>query len=95
MKTAIVGTLAALFLCSCAASSGVVPMGQGNFMVSKQAATGFPGLGTLKAEVIQEASTYCAGQGKALKVNSTEESRPPFVLGNYPRSEVQFSCVDG
>lgn len=69
-------------------------MGQGNFMVSKQAATGFPGLGTLKAEVIQEASTYCAKHGKALKIHGMEESKPPFVLGNYPRSEVQFSCVD-
>jgi hypothetical protein len=62
-------------------------------MVSKQAATGFPGLGTLKAEVIKEASAYCANQGKTIKINSAEESKPPFVLGNYPRSEVQFSCV--
>lgn len=62
-------------------------------MVTKQAGTGFPGLGTLKAEAIQEASAYCATQGKVIQISSTEESKPPFILGNYPRSEVHFSCV--
>lgn len=62
-------------------------------MVTKQAGTGFPGLGTLKAEVIQEASAYCVTQGKTIQILSTEESKPPFILGNYPRSEVNFSCV--
>lgn len=26
-------------------------------------------------------------------VVSTTETQPPYVLGNYPRSEVQFKCV--
>ena len=33
-------------------------------MIQKQAATGFPGPGTLKADVMQEAGDYCASQGR-------------------------------
>lgn len=62
-------------------------------MVSRQAATGFSGSGTLKAEAFQEASAYCMAQGKALQVVSTQEAQPPFLLGNYPKAEVQFMCL--
>lgn len=62
-------------------------------MVSRQAATGFSGSGTLKAEAFQEASTYCIGQGKSLQVVNTKEAQPPFVFGNYPKAEVQFMCL--
>lgn len=62
-------------------------------MVSRQAATGFSGSGTLKAEAFQEANAYCAGQGKTLQVVSTQEAQPPFVFGNYPKAEVQFMCL--
>lgn len=62
-------------------------------MVSRQAATGFSGSGTLKAEAFQEASAYCNNQGKSLQVVSTHEAQPPFLLGNYPKAEVQFMCL--
>jgi hypothetical protein len=38
-----------LFLTSCAQNSGIIPMGADTYMVSRQAATGFTGMGTLKA----------------------------------------------
>ena len=84
----------ALSLAGCAANSGVVSMGSDSYMVSRQAPTGFSGAGSLKAEVLQEAGQYCAGQRKELVVTKTTEAQPPYVLGNYPRAEVQFKCVD-
>jgi hypothetical protein len=78
----------------CAANSGVVPMGQGNFMVSRQAATGFSGSGNLKADAFREANQYCADQMKDLKAISAHEAEPPFLLGNFPKAEVQFTCVE-
>jgi len=81
------------FLGGCAANSGVVPIGQDTYMVSRQAATGFSGTGTLKAEAFREANDFCVSQGKALQVVSTSESQPPYVLGNYPRAELQFMCL--
>jgi len=41
---------AALILFGCASHTGIVPMGGDVFVTSKQAATGVPGLGTLKAD---------------------------------------------
>jgi len=83
-----------LFLTGCAAKSGVVPIGPDTYMVSRQAATGFSGLGNLKAEAFQEANEYCRGQNKYIRVVNTTESAPPYVWGNFPRAEVQFMCLD-
>jgi hypothetical protein len=85
--------LAAFTLASCAANSGVVPMGNDTYMVSRQAATGFSGSGTLKADALTEANQYCSAQRKTLNVTNTTEAQPPYVLGNFPKAEVQFTCV--
>lgn len=95
MKLAI-ATCAAL-LAGCAATSSISPTGvsasgSDTFMLSKQAATGFTGLGNLKGEILEEANAHCARSGKRMQVVSTTESSPPFILGNYPRAEVQFAC---
>ena len=82
-----------IVLAGCASNSGVVPIGQDTFMVSRQAATGFSGSGTLKAEAFQEASQYCARQNKLLQVVHTSEARPPYVMGNFPKAEIQFMCL--
>ena len=68
-------------------------MGQGNFLVSRQAATGFSGSGNLKADALREANQYCAGQQKELNVVTTYEAEPPFLLGNFPKVELQFTCI--
>ncbi|MGV8893260.1 MAG: hypothetical protein ACOH2K_10045 [Burkholderiaceae bacterium] len=39
-------------LSGCAANSGIIAMGQDIYFVLRQAATGFTGMGTLKAEAI-------------------------------------------
>ena len=79
----------------CASNSGIIPIGKDTYMVTRQAATGFSGSGTLKAEAFQEANAHCNSQGKSLQVISTNEAQPPFVFGNYPKAEVQFMCLRG
>ncbi len=91
-KILLLAAICAVFA-GCAANSGVVPMGQGNFIVSRQAATGFSGSGNLKADAIREANQYCGGQQKDLNVVSSHEAEPPFILGNFPKAEVQFTCI--
>jgi hypothetical protein len=54
----------ALALAGCASNTGVVPTGQGGYLIAKQAATGFPGLGNLKAEALQEANQQCQSEGR-------------------------------
>lgn len=82
-----------VILSGCASHSGVIAMGKDTFMISKQQATGFPGLGNMKAEIISEAVHYCESNGKEFQIVSAQETQPPYLLGNYPRSEIQFMCL--
>lgn len=82
-----------LVAAGCAANTGVVPTGGDSYMVAKQAASGFSGLGTLKADALTEAGQYCKVRGRSMQVLNATETQPPYALGNYPRAEVQFACV--
>lgn len=82
-----------LLAASCASSSGVVPMGPDTFMISKQAGSGFSGLGSLKADAYREAGEYCIKGGKSARVTASRESQPPYVFGNFPRAEIEFMCL--
>jgi hypothetical protein len=82
-----------VLVAGCASNSGVIPIGQDTYMVSRQAATGFSGSGTLKAEAFQEANQFCSSQNKMLQVVNTHEAQPPYILGNFPKAEVQFMCL--
>ena len=77
----------------CAANSGVVQMGSNTFMVSRQAATGFTGMGILKAEAMKEAFDQCKNTRKAVEVIETIDAKPPYILGNFPKTEIRFKCV--
>ena len=82
-----------VFLTSCAQNSGIVTVGPDTFMVSRQAATGFTGMGTLKAQALEEARRFCSSSKKEVQVVNTTDSQPPYILGNFPRTEVQFMCL--
>jgi hypothetical protein len=68
-------------------------MGPDTFTISKQAATGFSGLGNLKAEIMAEGAAHCRAIGREFLIVRTNESQPPYVLGNYPRAEIDFMCL--
>ena len=84
---------APLLLVACASHTGIVPMGKDTYMIAKQQGTGFPGLGSMKGEIITEGNNYCRSQNKEFQIVSTNETQPPYVLGNYPRSEITFMCI--
>lgn len=84
----------ALLLAACASHTDVISMGKDTFMIAKQQATGFPGLGNMKAEIIGEGSRHCAAIGKEFQIVSMNETQPPYILGNYPRSEITFMCLN-
>jgi len=92
MKRILVSSI--IVLAGCAINTGVVPIGQDTFMVSRQAATGFSGLGDLKGEAFREANQYCLDQRKSVQVLHTSESSPPYIFGNFPKAVVQFRCLD-
>ena len=89
--TALAGIL---FLTACGTNTGVVSVGNGTYKIFKQGSTGFVGSDKIKSDVRLEASKYCADKGKSLQVVSVIEGNPPYILGNFPKAEVQFRCVD-
>ena len=93
MKTVPALAIASAILAGCASNSGVIPLGQSRYMISSQQATGFPGLGNLTAENIAAATAHCAKQGMQFELVNIAETAPPYIFGNYPRSEVRFVCV--
>ncbi|WP_213062848.1 hypothetical protein [Acinetobacter piscicola] len=93
LKVKTICMLGLTILSGCAANSGIVPMGSNTYMVSRQAATGFTGMGTLKAEAMKEAYSECSKTDKAVKVLETIDARPPFILGNFPKTEIRFKCI--
>ena len=85
-------TFAAVVLLTGCASSGVVPMGQDTFMISKQSSTGFHSAGSVKADIYKEGSAYCASQGKEFQpVNDHGVDGVPGR--SFANVEVQFRCL--
>lgn len=82
-----------ILISGCAVNSGVVPMGNDTYMVSRQAPTGFHGMGNLKAEAMREAYNECQKTGKSVKVIETIDAKPPYIFGNFPKTEIRFKCV--
>lgn len=77
----------------CASYSGVVQIGQDTYLITKQQATGFPGLGNLETDIITDGSKYCQKQNRQFHLLSVRTTNPPYILGNYPRAEIQFECL--
>lgn len=92
MKKIIAIIITSLFLVGCPSYTGIVKIANDSYMVSKQQATGFPGLGNMRAEIITDAKNYCNDFGKELNITNIKETQPPYIFGNYPRSEIQFTC---
>jgi len=89
----LIGIALLATIVGCASHTGVISMGRDTFMIAKQQATGFPGLGNMKAEIIGEGSRHCASINKEFQIVSSNETQPPYILGNYPRSEITFMCL--
>ena len=56
-------------------------------------ATGFTGLGTLKAEAMREGAVFCGAMSKEFELVSEDNSEGLQVLGNFPWVEITFVCV--
>lgn len=89
----ILVVMAALAVTGCAMNSGVTTIGPETYVVSRQAATGFSGLGTLKPQALAEANEKCAATRRVPHVVRTQESKPPYIFGNFPRVEIEFMCL--
>ncbi|RYD19842.1 MAG: hypothetical protein EOP88_17450 [Verrucomicrobiaceae bacterium] len=58
-----------------------------------QGATGFVSIAALREDVESRAEKFCERQGKGMEVLGERISKPPYILGNFPRIEIVFAAV--
>lgn len=90
----IILSLAGLFLLqSCASRSGVMRIGENKYLISNQASTGF-NAGDMKPAMVSEAADFCSSNNKSFELISLNKNAGPYILGNYPKADIQFMCLE-
>ena len=80
--------LSAAVVSGCATNTGVVPIGDGIYMVSEQG-YGMSG-GKIKAELYGQAAAYCKAQGK--EPSPVSDRSQDATVFEYPSAEIKFRC---
>ncbi|TSA41240.1 MAG: SHOCT domain-containing protein [Verrucomicrobiales bacterium] len=70
------------------------PSGVDLYRVYQQGATGFVSIQSVRQTAERRADEFCERQGKTMRVISEQLSNPPYILGNFPRIEIVFACMD-
>lgn len=64
------------------------------FRVFHQGASSFVSVGSVRGSAERRAATFCANLGRMPRIVRETTSRPPHILGNFPRVELEFECAD-
>lgn len=64
------------------------------YRIFQQGATGFVPLASIREDLELQADKFCERQGKGMVVLGSNYSKPPYILGNFPRMELIFAAVD-
>jgi len=68
--------------------------GAEQYRVFSHGSTGFVSLASVQSNAEGRAKDFCEKEQKTIKVLQQQSSTPPHVLGNFPRVELIFICVD-
>lgn len=63
------------------------------FRLFNQGATGFTSNSANREDALYRAGEFCQRKSKEIRVLTETSSTPPYILGNFPRVEVVFECV--
>ncbi|PCJ84625.1 MAG: hypothetical protein COA54_13250 [Thiotrichaceae bacterium] len=64
------------------------------YRVFHQAATGFVSIQSIRGSAEKRAIDFCKRQGKEMLALRERTSSPPHILGNFPRIEIVFACIE-
>src|SRR5262245_11452890 len=64
------------------------------FRAFYQGGSGFVSVSSVRRTVEEMATKHCARRGKVPRPLQETSSKPPYVLGNFPRVELLFECSD-
>ncbi|WP_397390622.1 hypothetical protein [Polynucleobacter sp.] len=85
--------LLVLFLAACAATTGVLPKGNGVYTIEVYRGDA----GKVKLRAYQHAEKYCAEEqgGKSILVVGEKMSQDPMNEGGMSRFDLDFKCIVG
>ena len=90
IAAAAAAAAATVALTACATSTGVVPIGDGIYMLGTHGSMSWSG-SEVKAGLYKEAGEFCAKQGKQVSPVS-DSSRDAAMYSNYASAEIKFRC---
>lgn len=64
------------------------------YRVFHQAATGFVSVQSVREDAELRATTFCQRKNKVFQPLRETTSKPPHILGNFPRIEIIFGCIE-
>ena len=70
------------------------PPGVEEYRVFQEGSSGFVSIQSVRAGAEQRATAFCDGTGKTMLSLRETTATPPYILGNFPRVEIIFGCVD-
>lgn len=59
-----------------------------------QGATGFTPVSAVRRSAMERVVEFCKFKGQEPYLIEETTSKPPHILGNWPRIEIVFSCID-
>lgn len=68
--------------------------GEESYRLFQQAATGFVSMQSVRSTVEERATAHCDRQGRTMRGLEEKASKPPYILGNFPKLELVFECVN-
>ncbi len=84
-----------LLTASCATiTTGPISAGKNTYVMSRQEGAFPSGDEPLLAEVISQANIFCKNQDREIKLINSHENSGPYILGNYPKATITFSCIE-
>ncbi len=75
-------------------ATGAGMPGNEAYRVFVQGATGFVSMQSVRDDAEQRAHQFCERKGEEMQSLSETTAKPPYILGNFPRIEIVFDCVD-
>jgi hypothetical protein len=70
------------------------PPGVEEYRVFQEGSSGFVSIQSVRSDAEQRAMAFCDGTGKTMLSLRETTAKPPYILGNFPRVEIIFGCVD-
>jgi len=67
--------------------------GEKQFRIFHQASTGFTPISAVRSSAEQRVVEFCGREGRAPHVVRETSAKPPYILGNFPRVELEFECL--